>query len=87
MALVAYSAANSAGLRIPEDLSVIGIGDPLGASNLGPPLTVLREPLAAMGQAAVTLLCERLDHPETDLSSRQFTAELVTRRSCASLKR
>ncbi|MGA2497091.1 MAG: substrate-binding domain-containing protein [Tepidisphaeraceae bacterium] len=87
MALNAYSAANLAGLRVPEDLSVIGIGDALGASNLAPPLTVLREPLAAMGQAAVTILCERLEHPESDLGSRQFTCELVARRSCASQKR
>ena len=87
IALNAYTAATSAGLRIPEDLSLIGIGDAAGAAHLAPPLTVLREPLAAMGQAAVTLLCERLEHPETQLGSRQFTSELVARQSCASVKR
>ncbi len=87
MALNAYAAASSAGLRVPDDLSVVGIGDPLGAANLAPPLTVVREPLSAMGQAAITILCDRLEHPESELGSRQFTSELVARRSSAGLKR
>ncbi|MFI5379260.1 MAG: substrate-binding domain-containing protein [Tepidisphaerales bacterium] len=83
LALGAYAAASAAGLRIPEDLSVVGVGDPLGAASLAPALTVLREPLAALGQAAVTMLCEHLQHPGSELGSRQFTADLVIRRSSA----
>ncbi|MEV6705182.1 LacI family DNA-binding transcriptional regulator [Micromonospora wenchangensis] len=46
-----YQAARAAGLRIPEDLSVIGFDDLPVAAQLDPPLTTVHRPL---GQMAVT---------------------------------
>ncbi len=83
IAISVYAAAAAAGLRIPEDISVVGIGDGLGAAFLAPSLTVLREPLFAMGQAAINMLFEHIQNHGEELGRRQFAAELVVRRSCA----
>jgi len=52
--------AREVGLRIPDDLSVVGFDDPLAARYLSPPLTTVRQPLEEMGQCAMTYLCEWL---------------------------
>ncbi|NUT20730.1 MAG: LacI family DNA-binding transcriptional regulator [Hamadaea sp.] len=51
-ALGVYEAARLAGLRIPEQLSVVGFDDVEQAAWCAPPLTTVRQPFAAMGAAA-----------------------------------
>lgn len=85
--LLLYSAAETAGMRIPDDLSIVGFDDPNCAGLLNPALTAVREPAAQIGQAAVSMLCENLQHPETTLASRILKADLVVRRSCAMVKK
>jgi DNA-binding LacI/PurR family transcriptional regulator len=54
-ALGVYRAAREAGLRIPEDVSVVGFDDlPVGAW-VDPPLTTVRRPLAEMAASAAEL--------------------------------
>ncbi len=60
MSLGAYLAAQDAGITIPEDLSLISIGDFALAPFLKPALTVIREPVAPMCEAAVTTILDRL---------------------------
>ena len=55
-AMGVYEAARRHGLRIPEDLSVIGFDDIQSASWLAPPLTTVRQPLAEMAALAVRML-------------------------------
>lgn len=81
LALGVYAAAGEVGLRIPEDLSVIGVDDPISAAHLWPPLTTLRQPLRDMGHRAVTALCACLRREEGDLRSRTLRAELIARKS------
>jgi LacI family transcriptional regulator, xylobiose transport system transcriptional regulator len=51
-----YEAARRAGLRIPDDLSVVGFDD-IGATNwCGPPMTTVHQPFREMGAAAASLL-------------------------------
>jgi DNA-binding LacI/PurR family transcriptional regulator len=50
-----YLAAREAGLRIPEDLSVVGFDDVPVASWVDPPLTTVHQPLAEMAAAATEL--------------------------------
>ena len=57
-AIGALAAARHAGLRVPEDLSIVGHHDTWVAEYLEPPLTVVRLPLAAMGREAVNLLVD-----------------------------
>ena len=82
-ALGAFEAARQAGLRVPEDLSVVGFDDTLLARWASPKLTTVRQPLHAMGEMAVeraiTLLAggSRRVHPlqlQTSLVERSSTA-------------
>ncbi|MEV8435751.1 substrate-binding domain-containing protein [Actinosynnema sp. NPDC051121] len=55
-ALGVYEAARQAGLRIPEDLSVVGFDDIPAVRWCGPPLTTVRQPMVEMGAAAAELV-------------------------------
>ncbi|GAA3639261.1 LacI family DNA-binding transcriptional regulator [Microbacterium awajiense] len=59
-AVGALKAARQHGLRVPEDLSVIGYDDLAVADYLDPPLTTVAMPLDALGVAAVDALVEQL---------------------------
>ena len=82
-ALDAYTAAEAAGLRLPEDLSVVGVDDPPSAEHLSPTLTTFRQPLVQLGHAAVASLVERIapgDAPAT-APGRLLKAKLIPRHS------
>jgi len=49
-------ALREAGLRVPEDVSVLGFDDVLLAATSNPPLTTIHQPLRAMGEAAASTL-------------------------------
>ncbi|SFD16712.1 LacI family DNA-binding transcriptional regulator [Tropicimonas isoalkanivorans] len=55
-ALGAMAAVREAGLRIPEDISIVGFDDILLASQVYPALTTVRQPLQEMGRSAVNML-------------------------------
>jgi LacI family transcriptional regulator len=55
-AIGAILALREAGLRVPQDVSVLGFDDVLIASTNNPPLTTIHQPLRAMGQVAATTL-------------------------------
>ena len=64
--------ARRAGLRVPEDVSVVGYDDSAFMSCTEPPLTTVRQPIEAMGRAAVDLLVGQIDgrtSPATSCSS------------------
>ncbi len=64
MAAGVIAAANRAGLRVPEDLSVVGFDDTAIASAMWPQLTTVRQPIADMGYQAVDLLSKVISHEE-----------------------
>jgi LacI family transcriptional regulator len=57
----AYEAARQAGLRVPDDLSVVGFDDLPLCQWLSPPLTTVRQPLEEMGRLAARTLFQQLD--------------------------
>ena len=60
----AMEALREAGLRVPEDVSVVGFDDMPPAALARPPLTTVQQPVADMGQTAVRLLLDELaGHP------------------------
>ena len=84
-ALGALRALHKAGVRVPEQCSVIGFDDVAPAAVAIPPLTTVRQPMEAMGAAAVTVVMEGIRAAVEQLSfraSHQKTApELVVRES------
>ncbi|HEX4747911.1 MAG TPA: LacI family DNA-binding transcriptional regulator [Bryobacteraceae bacterium] len=81
-ALGVLEAASEVGLRIPEDLSVVGFDDIFFAKHLLPPLTTVRQPKREIGQAAMSRLVGLLAGTLTD-SQTVFKGELIVRESTA----
>jgi LacI family transcriptional regulator len=78
-------AARDRGLRIPEDLSVVGFDDIPEAANVHPPLTTVRQPLDQMGRAGARMLLHAIEHPEIEMRSTILPTELIIRSSCQPL--
>jgi LacI family transcriptional regulator, repressor for deo operon, udp, cdd, tsx, nupC, and nupG len=83
MALGAIRAAHRRGLSVPRDLSVVGFDDSPLIAFTDPPLTTLRQPVAAMGNAAVRALVDEINGHAAPRSEYVFPAELVVRGSTA----
>jgi LacI family transcriptional regulator len=81
-----YRAAHEAGLRLPQDLSVIGFADEPTAAWLDPPLTTLRQRPYDLGQAAATLLLSRMsqDQARSRRERQLIEPELIERASVGS---
>lgn len=73
-------AARRRGLRVPEDLSVIGFDDIAMSSWSMIGLTTVRQPLEKMAKAAATTLLHRIEHPDDHTPRRRvFDVELIER--------
>ncbi|MFE5512912.1 LacI family DNA-binding transcriptional regulator [Streptomyces sp. NPDC056529] len=84
MALGAIRAARQQGLDVPRDVSVVGFDDSPLIAFTDPPLTTIRQPVQAMGQAAVRALLEEVGGTPAPHSEFVFMPELVVRGSTAS---
>ncbi|OEV10054.1 DNA-binding LacI/PurR family transcriptional regulator [Streptomyces sp. Amel2xB2] len=85
MALGAIRAVRQRGLEVPHDVSVIGFDDSPLIPFTDPPLTTIRQPVFAMGQAAVRALLEEIGGTPAPHSEFVFLPELVVRGSTASV--
>jgi LacI family transcriptional regulator len=82
--LVAIGCANallSQGLKIPEDISVVGFGNILTAEHFRVPLTTIRQPKHRLGAAAVETMMSLLRGEKA--RSKRLPAELIVRKSSA----
>ncbi|MBZ9937242.1 LacI family DNA-binding transcriptional regulator [Mesorhizobium sp. BR1-1-16] len=78
-AMGVYEAARLHGLRLPDDLSVVGFDDIPMAEWVSPPLTTMRQPLAEMAALAINML---LGKESSELSHRiELATSLVVRSS------
>jgi LacI family xylobiose transport system transcriptional regulator len=82
-ALGVYEAARRAGLRIPEDLSVVGFDDIAVARWCAPPLTTVRQPFAEMGETAARILLALVAGTAPAQSRVELGTTLVVRDSTA----
>lgn len=83
MAFGAIRAIFDAGLRVPEDISVIGFDDVELARNIRPPLTTIQQPKYEMGQAAVEILLRQIAQRDNwTPEHRLLEVKLVERQSC-----
>ncbi|MFE0832142.1 LacI family DNA-binding transcriptional regulator [Streptomyces sp. NPDC058828] len=83
LALGAVRATRRRGLSVPHDISVVGYDDSAFMTCTEPPLTTVRQPIEAMGRAAVDLLCAQIQGTEVPHRELLFEPELVVRGSTA----
>ena len=84
-ALGVYEAARLRGVRVPQDLSVVGFGDQPEARCSAPRLTTVRQPLADMGALAVRMVLGLSRGEPTETPRVELATELVVRDSSAPL--
>jgi len=82
-AIGAIRALQERGLRVPEDVSVLGFDDIPGAAFHHPSLTTVRQPLKRMGEVAAQTLLERIEGQIEYPSEIAIEPELVVRESTA----
>jgi LacI family transcriptional regulator len=76
-------AARDAGLRLPQDLSIVGYDDIDAAALADPPLTSIRPPLERLAEVAVQELIARIDNLPQQHSCIELPSEVVIRASTA----
>jgi DNA-binding LacI/PurR family transcriptional regulator len=84
-AIGVLGAAESARLRIPEDLSVVGFDDIPAAAWTSPPLTTVRQPTVEKGKLAAMILIQRMNGKPVD-SPPPLSTTLVVRKSTSNVK-
>jgi DNA-binding LacI/PurR family transcriptional regulator len=83
LALGAVRAARRTGLTVPQDLSVVGYDDSVFMACTDPPLTTVRQPIEAIGRAAVELLAGQIEGAAVVPEELFFEPEIVARGSTA----
>lgn len=83
LALGAIRGVRRAGRDVPQDVSVVGYDDSALMNCTDPPLTTVRQPIEAMGRAAVDLLVAQISGTAVPGDELMFEPELVVRSSTA----
>ena len=86
MAMGALTVLRARGLRVPDDMSMIGFDDIPYAVTTWPPLTTIAQPVEKIGTRAVSLLLARVAEPAAHSRREVLTPVLVERESCAPLR-
>lgn len=82
-ALETIAVARSLGLRVPEDLSVVGFDNVPESALADPQLTTVEQPIQQMGREAVRLLVELIKDPLQPAARVILPTRLVVRQSCS----
>lgn len=85
MAIGAIKVAKEMGVRIPEDMSVIGYDDISLAKHIDPPLTTIRQDTERMGRQAATLLLNEINGLPKNQRASVIPVRLEKRDSCCSI--
>jgi LacI family transcriptional regulator len=81
MAVGAYQALYQAGLRVPDDIAVVGYDDIELARYMTPPLTTIHQPKDELGELAIDVLIHRIAQPALQQQRLQLTPVLMERGS------
>lgn len=82
----AMHALSKQGLRVPQDISVTGIGDFKGSRDFEPALTTVRIPARQIGAKAAALIAQNIVSPQERLAGERVLPELVIRGTSAAPK-
>lgn len=85
MAIGAVRAIHEQGLRVPEDIAVVGFDDIPMASRITPPLTTVRQPISRIGAIAADTLIDLIVNPSDRPQHIILPTELVIRESCGAI--
>ena len=80
MAMAVIAALISKGLRVPDDISIVGFDDAEGTAYVTPPLTTVKQNLPAVARKAVSLLVSVIEGKPVDMVT-MMNSELVIRSS------
>jgi len=81
MAVGAYQALYQAGLKVPDDMAIVGYDDIELASYMTPPLTTIHQPKDELGELAIDVLIHRIADPSQQQQRLQLTPVLMERGS------
>ncbi len=83
VAMGAFMQIKEMGLKIPDDIALVGFSDIPGVSLLDPPLTTVAQPQYQIGQVAAKMLLQQIDHgPESDVPQIEILkTKLIVRKS------
>lgn len=84
LAIGAMQAIKEHGLRVPEDIAVVGFDDVEAASLVEPALTTVRQPLSDIGQVGCKMLLDLISGEKIAMRRAVFEPILVVRKSCGS---
>ncbi len=79
--LGALQAIRTAGLRIPDDIALVGFDDDPWTALVDPGLTVIAQPVHEIGRTAMELLLQRIENPERPVRVVELAGRLVVRGS------
>ncbi len=82
MAIGAYKAINESGLKIPDDISIVGFDNALFSPHMSPPLTTVNVLLPEVAKVAANLLIESIGENKVKLVQKYVDAIIVKRGSC-----
>lgn len=82
IALAVYQAARQMGLRVPEDLALVGFDNLDFTQHLDTPLTTVEQPTYEIGQTAVDMLFRRINDETTPPQRHILPTRLIIRQSC-----
>lgn len=83
MAIGCYNAASKLGLKIPDDVAIIGFDDVLISQYVNPPLTTIKVDTEAIGKTAAEKLIQKMTEKEKSKPQTiKISTELVIRNSC-----
>jgi LacI family transcriptional regulator len=82
MAIGVLQALAKGGVRVPDDVAVVGFDDIFPGSLCDPPLTTVHQPMRLLGERACTRLLERIANPDLHPRVELLPTELVIRSSC-----
>lgn len=81
MAEAVLYAARDLGIRVPDELSLVGFDDTRELPHMSPPVTTIRQPLIEMGRCAARLLISRVEHEDVSHGPFIYQPEFVLRSS------
>lgn len=80
-------ALSEIGIRVPDDVAVVGFDDVDYATLVLVPLTTMRQPCEQIGAMAVRMMTERMREPTLPARQLTFACELIVRDSCGAARR